>query len=294
MDNQDFSFRAAALSLTLVGCSVPLDKQDSLEKIEDALAACSHFASEEPFDFERGKEIYEQALKSCAEAKQLSDDLILSHSGDDALPKEIYALTESYIIQGFDVKSLDEFLQILENAAKKYRDKSQYVRNAIAEGDPDVLSKLYFDEHGICRGSSGDSPDTQSACDNRSKISEKLRELNYCLNSDEQEWGKCLSQEEKFALSRSACEEAMKEIAYTSEMNYRTRGYVQKQIMYYDYHTTHTHPNWKAKYGDNYIHSYVTFRMKYNAPTGSPQFKLCIVSKDTLEVLGIENTDIVA
>jgi hypothetical protein len=60
----------------------------------------------------------------------------------------------------------------------------------------------------------------------------------------------------------------------------------------FEYHTEHTHGNWKMRYGDNYIHQYIIRRVRNGSAIGDPFFKHCVVSKSSLEVLRVENSDI--
>ena len=54
------------------------------------------------------------------------------------------------------------------------------------------LSRAYWEEHSICRGETEISAQSSEInCENRSKISQRLKRLGYCLNMDEMEWAKC-------------------------------------------------------------------------------------------------------
>ncbi len=126
------------------------------------------------------------------------------------------------------------------------------------------------------------------------QLSSEAYEIHTNARDEKKNQFAAMSSAEKRRLSIEACEHELNSIAFTYEMNYHTRQREPVRALSYSYHTEHTHPNWKARYGDNYIHSYMTFRVSRGSISGDPQFRLCIVSKDNLEVIDLVHTDIVA
>jgi hypothetical protein len=103
--------------------------------------------------------------------------------------------------------------------------------------------------------------------------------MGYCFDSAEQEWGSCLSETDKKAASKKACYDYLYERAWDEGFNF-------------EYHRLQTHENWKRRYGDNYIHQYIVRRVRNGSVVGDPFFKHCVVSKSSLEVLRVVNSDI--
>lgn len=53
-----------------------------------------------------------------------------------------------------------------------------------APSTPAALKQSYLDLNEQCRGGSGDDPATAKACDDREKVSAKLRKLHICFAGD--------------------------------------------------------------------------------------------------------------
>lgn len=165
------------------------------------------------------------------------------------------------------------------------------------------LKDKWVEENGNCRGNLEDGAEQDAACNRREEIGKKLASLDWCFSSGDQpsymaDWRSCatkyensselsdtsysaLSENEKVKIAKDSCHKYLLERSFEDGFNF-------------SYDTQHKHENWKRRYGDNYIFQYITHRVKNGTYTGSTTIKHCIVSKTSLEVLRVVNSDIVA
>ena len=162
--------------------------------------------------------------------------------------------------------------------------------NLQEDASAEKLIERYNSMHSMCRGewdtSSSENEDEQ-ACALRDKIAERLTNADYCFLQSEQAWLSCEATEaaeaaeaaEAVIVAKKSCYDYLYERAWDEGFNF-------------EYHRLQTHENWKRRYGDNYIHQYIVRRIRNGRVVGDPFFKHCIVSKSSLEVLRVVNSDI--
>jgi hypothetical protein len=166
------------------------------------------------------------------------------------------------------------------------------------------LKLMWSEANGACRGDPPYDPDLNPACHRRTEIGEQLADLDWCYSSGNEAsylstWRSCSEEVDNAdsentdptpdpvlnnesdgkEASKKACYDYLYERAWDEGFNF-------------EYHRLQTHENWKRRYGDNYIHQYIVRRIRNGSVVGDPFFKHCIVSKSSLEVLRVVNSDI--
>ena len=112
----------------------PQDEEQALKAIETDIETCSHFLGEEPYDLERAISLYQEADKSCGDAKKKINDLFSKVENKADIEGKVNLIFDKYLSG-----SIDESIKNIKSMRKFYEGeegKKFFADKELKENDP--------------------------------------------------------------------------------------------------------------------------------------------------------------